>query len=1554
MEEDLILQQPSDRRLGNANALPPGPPGAEFDALEFDAKNVPPKALEKESMCSASRSSRRRSPSVSPARKRQSASRTRRSPSSPPPTRDRRRRSPSPLPRRNRYRDYSPDRRRYDRSGRRSPDRRRSPPPRDRRSGLSGGRDRYRGRARSSSRSLSRSPSPIRNRATAGRWSPKKKPSSPPPPQNQQLPMPTTISQQPPNGPPTQPPPQYSVMTHTGPQLYGDAYGQGPYNQYGVPPPQPNFVNAADSYGMPPQTQSFNAAYPPPGAWSVDTYGQQQWLPPPNQLQTMPAPPPQQQQQTTQPPPPMSVVGQSAAVQVTQSANTSNQSLHTLPDAAPGTIDPNPAHDAVAQEAENQRDELKKQRTSYLKKTSVLKKELKMLKEQRKDLHKDSVPPSPTTKGFIDENEKLQNQIQKKLSTIENVIDMLTGIIGEENLDKEDEADEEETLPKDAVSKNVIFPPIDVKQQEPRSVTPSKPLNKKPFTSSSSSDDTSTDSDTTSTSSSSSTTENEEDRKPGRSAANNANAAASGVAAEDDEDDDDDSSAERLKNKVIESMKNKQKEIAKIKTEQKIVERKERFNYVFYDPEMHWCQTCDIFPKTARDYLDHLHSPEHMDRESIDTPWHLNMITNQFPTYENAPTKRTPIRGLTFFVPASAWFCKLCSIWMGDLHCASTHLKSQLHANRYNAFLEENPHYEVNWLADRQRVLNEKKTMPLPPQITSISTTAGERKKTKKDDDKPSKKRKKKSDKKQKKKKKKSSKKRKKSSGNVSSSSCTSDSSSSTTEDEEPVKKKHRPTVEVKELDNPNPAASIRVTMRKQETLKHSDEIELPALPPSMKIKQEPTQPAAPVAAQVRLSKWTVAQESTAAVKPKDEEKHGQEEDNIIQQWNTVQPVISESEKKLLEQLKGKLKNKPKQDHSTSNTTSKDNSMLRSEVDKENREKDRNRSGRDRDRSGRDRGERDKDRDRDRDRERRDERDRGGGREEIDRRAARRSRTRSPTRSCSRGRDYRRFRRSRSRSRGRISPRGWRGRRGIGRGGRSRSRSPRRRSRSYDRSRRRVSRSRTRTRSRSKSNNRIEKPVVRQPEFRPRVPEKDKEKEKKSKENTEKKEKSKSKSSNASTSSNAGGKKLPFIGKMPVFKKQVGSGQQGENGEKRTDDQQQQQQSYMYTMDPNNYTAGAPNAGQQRPPAPTAAQIQLAMMEDAYGNAPPFHPDVGMMVDYDDLMPDPAQFVNIMGQAPPPPPPPTNPDKDEEEDMLPPGIDQEESEEFVPKPITDGPAPTKGPLPKDLEEALNIIFPGEKKPDDGEGNDNQGGVEKKSKLTAHSNGETQIIVDEPVLQAEELAKEGIHLVTLDETSIVGLDEASQMSMNEPLVFNKPTKNNPMLPSNMITDMELEDAGSQPGEITQSVPQSILDEISPPLPPQEVITESKKSVQDQQVAVDKTDKKVQEEQFIQDESIINLPEEIPMPDAPISEVNPEETNNMEPSNDLERLIMDSIAADATNTADSKFVVITNEIDLADIPQPPPSPTESEKNRRQEELNDLAMLGIDADDMAAQCM
>lgn len=39
--------------------------------------------------------------------------------------------------------------------------------------------------------------------------------------------------------------------------------------------------------------------------------------------------------------------------------------------------------------------------------------------------------------------------------------------------------------------------------------------------------------------------------------------------------------------------------------------------------------------------------------------------------------------GLPFFVSAAAWYCKLCNQWMGDLHCASAHLKSDIHEAKF-------------------------------------------------------------------------------------------------------------------------------------------------------------------------------------------------------------------------------------------------------------------------------------------------------------------------------------------------------------------------------------------------------------------------------------------------------------------------------------------------------------------------------------------------------------------------------------------------------------------------------------------------------------------------------------------------------------------------------------------------------------------------------------------------------------------------------------------------------------------------------------------------------
>lgn len=115
--------------------------------------------------------------------------------------------------------------------------------------------------------------------------------------------------------------------------------------------------------------------------------------------------------------------------------------------------------------------------------------------------------------------------------------------------------------------------------------------------------------------------------------------------------------------------------------------RSEKFNYIFYDDELHWCKTCRVFPSSAKEYLEHLHTPEHLEkitRAPEKAPWRAQFEKcNEIPSHPNAPTKRTAIKGLQFFEPATAWFCKLCEQFMGDTSCASIHLKSEIHMEKY-------------------------------------------------------------------------------------------------------------------------------------------------------------------------------------------------------------------------------------------------------------------------------------------------------------------------------------------------------------------------------------------------------------------------------------------------------------------------------------------------------------------------------------------------------------------------------------------------------------------------------------------------------------------------------------------------------------------------------------------------------------------------------------------------------------------------------------------------------------------------------------------------------
>ncbi|KRG02063.1 zinc finger matrin-type protein CG9776 isoform X2 [Drosophila mojavensis] len=999
---------------------------------------------------------------------------------------------------------------------------------------------------------------------------------------------------------------------------------------------------------------------------------------------------------------------------------------------------------------------------------------MKVLKDQRNDLTAGDAPPSPTTKNFIEENDRLQVQIKKKLDTIENVIDMLNGIIGDEEADEDSEV-----TPK--------------KESEPAMGK----LGQTAADASTTTSDSSDSSDSSSSSSSSSDSSSEEEEK-----------------SDEENGTGDGSPTNRLKNHAMKTMKAKQRQAAP--QSKSSAPQVQNYNYVFFDPEQHWCESCNVFPKTARDYLKHLHAEEHMNRETMETPWHVGIDHDPYPTYDKAPIKRVPVRGLQFLVPASAWYCKLCSAWIGDLHCASVHLKSLTHSNRYDLFLKKQPNYESEFLSKRERAQQQKES------------EEAKLKKAKKEDEKSSSKKRKKKSSEKKKKKRKHGKKHKRSANAGNSSSASSDSSSSDEADEAQQPKKAQPTAEVAPSTN---ASSIRVAMRKQDaTVPAKVEAvsqEVPPPPPFIKDAFKDT---------TERGKWTSANNESKE-KEEDQKKR---DDAMLQQWNTVQPVISESEKKLLEQLKGKLKSKsrPADENRSSNAASDEKSRRtaskrrspsprsgsrgRTERDRRDRERDRERDrGRDRDR------ERDRDRDRDRERDR--DRDR---------------------------------RRSRSRSRSR-------GRRRI-------SRSPvraGRRSRSRDARWRRNSRSRSR--SRSHSEERVERPVIKHPEFRPRpLPERKQNDTKRDKK--EPAAKPKVTKSNASATAAATGKKLPFIGKMPVLKKQPAVSTTATN-----------------YNDPNAYTNGNMEnipVGPPPPPpptgmgmanavrqiAPTAAQIQMAMMEDAYGNAPPFHPDAGMMMDYDELMPDPVQFANLMTHCPPPPPPGNSAnaagtdsldadqlanDENGEDDVLPPGIDEAETD-LVPQPLVATTQTRDGELPKDLAEALDIIFPADRSADDESHQSNQ--------TPAVPQTITTIVEDEPVLDEhnlQDLAKRGIHLVSIEETT-----------------------------SNSIPGSTLDDA-------LQSNDSSM------------------------QISADESSQGVYQKANGNAESTIS-PKQVVAQDIPMPGSLPAEP-----------------AVEVKAKAEELF-------NVSDIPQPPDSPTDSEKMRRQSELDELAMLGIDSSDMAAQ--
>lgn len=335
------------------------------------------------------------------------------------------------------------------------------------------------------------------------------------------------------------------------PAVHNQYQAPPPPNTSQPPPPLPAYNQGYNNYNYN-YGQGYDYSYQQPTGYRSD-------YPPPNwQGNQVPY-------NNQQPPPPPTLTSQQESSRPMDSGTSGLVSSLARPEDAKKEA-------AIAAEVKQQKATLAKQREEYVKKSTTLQRELEILRQQCDEIGKEG---GRENNRIIKENQKLQIEIQNKMKSIHNVIDMLTGIIGDKAT-----VDDLRSKFKLEINKRSRSP----KEDFPKGKSES----------------------------------------PDRSSVS---------------DSDKESKIER------DSKERRSPE-----------DSKPMYNFVHYDPEMHWCKVCDIFPKTAKEYLNHLHSNEHkeacLERKIVDMPWHERNgegTEKEVPYYPGLPTKRTPIKGMVHF-----------------------------------------------------------------------------------------------------------------------------------------------------------------------------------------------------------------------------------------------------------------------------------------------------------------------------------------------------------------------------------------------------------------------------------------------------------------------------------------------------------------------------------------------------------------------------------------------------------------------------------------------------------------------------------------------------------------------------------------------------------------------------------------------------------------------------------------------------------------------------------------------------------------------------------------
>ncbi|XP_071833870.1 uncharacterized protein [Apostichopus japonicus] len=136
-------------------------------------------------------------------------------------------------------------------------------------------------------------------------------------------------------------------------------------------------------------------------------------------------------------------------------------------------------------------------------------------------------------------------------------------------------------------------------------------------------------------------------------------------------------------------------------------EGKSRFNFVYFDSGDHWCMYCNKVLSDINGFLIHLHSKKHMKNcDPHDRPWKTMSPQEKkpAPSTSSSSTIQTPFKGELLLVPTNAFYCRLCKIFLGDVLCASEHVRQRSHNLKYLKFTDENRFYEKQLSIRRESV----------------------------------------------------------------------------------------------------------------------------------------------------------------------------------------------------------------------------------------------------------------------------------------------------------------------------------------------------------------------------------------------------------------------------------------------------------------------------------------------------------------------------------------------------------------------------------------------------------------------------------------------------------------------------------------------------------------------------------------------------------------------------------------------------------------------------------------------------------------------------------